>query len=157
MQHTSTLKGNGGIFMRNWLKKLQIKGFVTGVLVTVLLSGTLLVAAQTVTREITYGVRVNLNGQLLQFDEDSQPFVMGGKTFLPVRALADALELPVDFDPATNTAYLGNRFAGQRQSLDVVAPSFDNGGTTGSFSGTSLTIANSVAMGWSNLSKCFKV
>jgi len=135
--------------MWNWFKKLQIKGFAAGVLVTVLLSGTLLVTAQTVTREIVYGVRVNLNGQLLQFDADSQPFTMGGRTFLPVRALADALELPVDFNPATNTVYLGNRFAGQRQALNIAAPSFDNGGTgpSDSFRNTTLTVVDSVAMG----------
>ena len=95
--------------MKNWLKKLQIKGFVAGVLVAVLFSGTLLVVAQTVSREITYGVRVNLDGQILQFAEDMRPFAMEGRTFLPVRALADALGLPVGFDPSTNTVYLIGR------------------------------------------------
>ena len=96
--------------MRNWLEKLQIKGFVTGVLVTMLLSGTFLVAANTqnVIREITYGIGVILNGQVVQFNEDSRPFVMGGRTFLPLRALAELLDMPVDFEPATNMAIVGS-------------------------------------------------
>jgi hypothetical protein len=129
--------------MRNWLKRLQIKGFVTGVLVTVLLSGTMLVVAQTVTREITYGINVMLNGHIVQFDYDNRPFVMDGRTFLPVRALAELIDLPVDFDPATNTAILGTRTAGPvRASLNTVAPFHDS-------SGGEVRVANvnSVAMG----------
>jgi len=95
--------------MRNWLKRLQIKGFVAGILVTVLLSGALLVVAQTVTREITYGVGVMLNGEVVLFDHDSRPFVMDGRTFLPLRTLAELLDLPVNFDPATNMAIVGSR------------------------------------------------
>jgi len=109
--------------MRNWLKRLQIKGFVAGVLVTVLLSGTLLMAAQTLTREITYGINVMLNGEIVQFDEDSRPFVMGGRTFLPLRTLAELLGQPVDFDPATNTAIVGDRLpVGTRRPLNDAVP-----------------------------------
>ena len=126
--------------MRNWVKKLQIKGFVAGVIVTIMLSGTIMAVAQTVNRNITFGIRVNLNGQLLQLPADSQPFTMDGRTFLPVRALADAIELPVDFNSATNTVYLGNRFAGQRRPIQEVAPFFNNSGSVGSswqiFAGT---------------------
>lgn len=106
--------------MRKFLGKLQIKGFVMGVLVTVLLSGTLLAAAntQTVTREITYGIGVILNGQTVQFDEDSRPFVMDGRTFLPLRTLAELLDMPVDFDPAANMAILGS---GAQEATEPVA------------------------------------
>jgi|GEM_PF-1169491 len=98
--------------MRNWLKRLQIKGFVAGVLVAVLFSGTLLVAAntQTVTRNITYGIGVMLHGELINFSSDSRPFVMDGRTFMPLRALAELLDLPVDFDPAANRAILGRTY-----------------------------------------------
>jgi hypothetical protein len=95
------------------------------VLCTILSAGVIAVSAQTVTREIIYGVRVNVNGQLLELDADNRPFVMGGRTFLPVRAIADAFEEPVDFDASTNTVYLGNRFMGQRSPLRHAAPFFD--------------------------------
>jgi len=92
------------------MNKERIKGIVVGFLLCALLSTSVMVMAtpRTETRQITYGVRVNFNGQLVQFDADSQPFVMGGRTFLPLRAVADLLDLPVNFDPNTNTAYLGS-------------------------------------------------
>ena len=92
------------------LRKLEIKGFAVGIMVMALLMPLLVTGdAQTVTRQITYGVRINLNGQLLQFDHDMRPFVMEERTYLSVRAIAEALDLPVDFNPDTNTVYLGER------------------------------------------------
>ena len=127
------------------MNKERIKGIVIGFILCMALSSTVVVMAntRTETRQITFGIRVNLNGQLLDFDADSQPFVMGGRTFLPVRALADALGLPVDFDSATNTAYLGNRHAGVRTPLNVAAPHFDDGGSVWA----SVAMIDSVSMG----------
>jgi len=90
--------------------KTAVKGYVAGILTMLLLfSATMVVAStQTVTREVTYGVNVMLNGEIVRFDYDSRPFVMGGRTFLPLRTIADLLSLPVDFDPATNTALVGS-------------------------------------------------
>jgi len=105
--------------------KTKVKSYLSGFLTAILLIGAgTLVYAQTVNRNITYGVRINLNGQLMQLDADSQPFVMDGRTFLPVRAIADAVGLAVDFDAGTNTVYLGNRHAGQRLPLSTAVPSF---------------------------------
>jgi len=139
--------------MRNFLKRLQIKGFVLGVLMTALLSGMMLVAAntQTVTREVTYGVGVILNGNQVQFNHDSRPFVMDGRTFLPLRTLAELLGLPVDFDPVGNNAIVGTRTApaGGGTSLNVAAPFFDVGGVR-QFPGdwwTDVTKLPSVEMG----------
>ena len=75
--------------------------------VMVLLS-TNVMLAETATREISYGINVMLNGQIVEFDEYSRPFTMGGITFLPLRALAELLDLPVDFDRDTNTLILGS-------------------------------------------------
>jgi len=95
--------------MREKLKKLQLKGFVAGILVMTLLMPIVAVANTTITRQITYGVSVVLNGQPMQFEADSQPFVMDGRTFLPVRAIAEAADMTVDFDGNTNTVFLGSR------------------------------------------------
>ena len=81
------------------------KGVAIGVLVTLLLSGTVLMA-NPATREVVFGVGVSFNGQRVNFDADSQPFIMEGRTFLPVRAIADIAGLNVDFDGATNTVLL---------------------------------------------------
>ena len=91
--------------MKNWLKKLQFKGFIAGVLVTAMLSGTF-VMANPVMREVIFGVSIRVNGALQEFDADSRPFSMDGRTFLPVRAVADMFGAEVGFDAATNTVLL---------------------------------------------------
>ena len=111
------------------MNKEKVKGIVIGFLIATILSSGLVAAANhRAMREVIYGVRVNLNGQLLHFDSDMLPFVMENRTFLSVRAISEALDLPADFDANTNTVYLGNRFAGQTRPLTQAAPHFDTGG-----------------------------
>jgi len=81
------------------------KGIVIGALMMILLSGTVLLASAE-TRQVVFGVGVSFNGTRVNFDADSQPFIMDGRTFLPVRAIADIAGLGVDFDGATNTVVL---------------------------------------------------
>ena len=91
-----------------FFKRFQTKGFVAGFTLCALLFSSVLVLAstQTVTREVTYGIGVVFNGQQVQFDYDSRPFVMDGRTFLPLRTMADLVGLSVDFDPVANNAIL---------------------------------------------------
>jgi len=84
-------------------KSKMVKSFVAGVLVMALFSGTL-VMANPVTREIFFGVGVSLDGQAMQFAEDDQPFIMDGRTFLPVGALSDALGFEVEWDAENEMA-----------------------------------------------------
>jgi len=114
--------------MKNNLK-IFTAGFLTCAFLTV---SALTLHAQTVQRNITYGVRVSLNGEMMQLSEAERPFIMEGRTFLPVRAISEAVGLPVDFDSATSTVFLGNRHAGQRQPLQHVAPYFNYGGNVSS-------------------------
>ncbi|MCL2235725.1 MAG: ABC transporter substrate-binding protein [Defluviitaleaceae bacterium] len=53
-----------------------------------------------------FGVTINFNGEELLFDEDSQPFIQEGRTFLPVRAIAETLGFNVDFDEETGTVMI---------------------------------------------------
>ena len=101
----------GGNNMREWFKRLQIKGFVAGVLVTIILSGTLFVAANTggVMREVFYDVNIVVNGVPQNFPEDMTPFITGGRTFLPVRGIAEVFDMPVEWDGETSTVYIGQR------------------------------------------------
>jgi hypothetical protein len=92
----------GGIFVNGE----RIKGLIAGFLLCAVLSSGLVVLANTVTRNVTYGVGVTLDGAVLSFDADSQPFVSEGRTFLPVRAIADALGMEIDFDAGANMVYL---------------------------------------------------
>lgn len=115
------------------MKKVQIKSFMTGFILCAMISiGAMIVSAnsQAVTKQVTYGVGVNLNGEALVFDKDSQPFVMDGKTFLPVNTIADALNLTVDFNATSNTVILNSRKVVGR--LDEIAHTdFKTGGAGG--------------------------
>jgi len=94
---------------------LQIKGFVAGMLAAVILlsSGTAL--ANTINRSIDVifrDIRLVVDGQPFT-PRDAQgrvvePFIFEGTTFLPVRAVSDALGIPVGWDGITSTVYLGN-------------------------------------------------
>jgi hypothetical protein len=66
---------------------------------------------QTASGTLFYGVRVAVNGVIQTFDHDMRPFIMEGRTFLPVRGIADALGLEVDFDPDANMVLLRERIA----------------------------------------------
>jgi len=79
-----------------------------GFLVAIMAFGTITVFAATVSRtiEVTYGVSVVVDGTRQDFAEDMLPFVSDGRTFLPVRGIADALGLDVDWDGVTSTVYL---------------------------------------------------
>lgn len=135
------------------MNKERIKGIAIGFILCALFSASVVVFAntQTVVREITYGVRVNLNGGLLQFAEDSRPFVMDYRTFLPVRAIADELGLDVDFNDTTNTVYLRSGMPIALPPLhpppepphsDIVENDFLTFGGTFTFNGLVVTLGN---------------
>ena len=112
------------------LNKEKFKGIVIGfVLCAALSAGILAVGAQTISGQLTYGVRVMLNNELMSFEESSRPFVMGGRTFLPLRALAEAVGLNVEFDSHTNTVFLGERTI-SRVPLRTAAPFFERSPNT---------------------------
>jgi len=71
-------------------------------------------ATSSVTREVSYGVRVSVDGVVLDFDDDMMPFIMDGRTFLPVRGIAEALGLYVGFDAEENTVLLSTAYIPQQ-------------------------------------------
>ena len=91
--------------------KTKLKAYTAGFLTCLMIVSTIAWAAtgNGVIKEVFYGVRVVVNGIEQDFAEDMQPFITGGRTFLPVRGIADALDLPVDWDEDTSTVYIGRR------------------------------------------------
>lgn len=53
-------------------------------------------------------MNVVVNGQLQNFPEDMTPFITGGRTFLPVRGIANVFDVPVEWYGRTSTVYLGD-------------------------------------------------
>jgi len=78
------------------------KGFVAGVLATAMLTGAAVMASPDMVARV-FGVSVEVDGTAVHFAADSQPFIIDDRTFLPVRAIADALGFEVEWDQATST------------------------------------------------------
>lgn len=97
--------------MKNW------KGFVAGVLVTVLaigLFGTALATAGSRSVTADYNnIKVTLNGDTINLADANgapvEPFAINGTTYLPVRAVANALGLDVGWDQTTATVSLSTK------------------------------------------------
>lgn len=94
--------------------KNQFKGFVTGVLVTLLLVGSIGTAAATVgtkTAQLNYNnIKVTLDGENVNLVDANgnpvEPFIIDGTTYLPIRAISNAFGLNVGWDGATQTVIL---------------------------------------------------
>ncbi|MDR2166659.1 MAG: PASTA domain-containing protein [Clostridiales bacterium] len=86
----------------------HVKGFVMGVLFMLILSATVAVVAapEGVWRQIFHGVNVTLNGNPMEFDDEDRPFILDGRTFLPVRAISEALDFEVFWVAETSTVYI---------------------------------------------------
>jgi hypothetical protein len=103
-------------------KKERTKGFFAGFLLTILLSSTIAVLANTGTMlEVFFSVNhVVVNGNRLNLSHDEQPFISGGRTFLPVRVISEALGQPVNWDGNTGTVYIGSQAATTQQPAPQV-------------------------------------
>ncbi len=92
----------------------QWKGFLTGMLVTAMALGMVnstVAALVGRTIEVYTGVNVYVDDQLVEpKDANGNPvevFVYNGTTYLPIRAIGNALGLPVEWEGKTQSAYVG--------------------------------------------------
>lgn len=94
-------------------------GFLCGVMATILLVGLVGTAAATVGRATVNAdynnIKVTMNGTAVNLVDANgnavEPFAINGTTYLPVRAVADALGLDVGWDGATSTVKLTSKAA----------------------------------------------
>ena len=83
--------------------------------------------AQTINRDVTatirYDMSVKLNGELLTLrDVDGdiiQPISIDDTTYLPLRAIAEVLDLDVEWNPDTQTAMLCSQYHLQAQEIST--------------------------------------
>lgn len=82
------------------------------VLFAVILSGTAAAATSSKKIDVTYGISVTVNGEtLIPRDINGKvvdPFVYDGTTYVPIRAISDALGATVGYDGATNSATINS-------------------------------------------------
>ena len=64
------------------------------------------VAQETITVNFN-NIRVAINGQVIQ--TEGEPFVHNGRTYLPMRDIAEAMNFNVTWEDATNTVHLTSR------------------------------------------------
>lgn len=96
------------------MKTNGLKGFIAGVLTTLLLVSSICMAGASVAniqKTLEYkNIQVSLDGKKLDLKDAAgsavEPFMLGGTNYLPVRALAEALGLDVSWDGSTNTVVL---------------------------------------------------
>lgn len=98
------------------MKRQKMQGFVSGAVSTLLVFALIGSAAATVakrTLDIEYNnIQIKLNGQVVTPTDANgnpvEPFASRGTTYLPVRAVGNALGLTVDWDGDTNTVLLND-------------------------------------------------
>lgn len=83
--------------------KKELKGFVSGFLVASLCVGMVAFAANY--EAVTAGFKVFVNGE--EFHSDPPALVVEGRTYLPLRAMGDALGVPVNWNDALGQAEVG--------------------------------------------------
>lgn len=95
--------------------------FIAGMLTMVLLASLFVTASAkmaTVNKQLLYrDIRIVLNGKAVSTKDANgnsvEPFVIDGTTYLPIRAVGEALGLNVGWDQATQTVTLVSRDGGQ--------------------------------------------
>ncbi len=97
-------------------KRENIKGFIYGVVITLVMVSTVGVfAADRIgkTIDVVYNnIKLVVEGRAVEFGNDSQgneiePFIYNGTTYLPVRSVGEALGKEVDWNGDINTVYIG--------------------------------------------------
>lgn len=102
---------------RRLIMKLNFKSIMLGCCVGIIMSTSITAFASDVTRSIqaTFkNIKIYVDGaQLVPKDSKGntiEPFIYNGTTYLPVRAVGEAVGKEVRYDANTNSVYLGNGF-----------------------------------------------
>lgn len=93
--------------------KRQWKDFVAGILVTLLAVGTVTTGLAAYQKQATLNysdIKITMDGEKVNPTDANgktvEPFAIDGTTYLPIRAIANALNLGVEWDGATQTVKL---------------------------------------------------
>jgi len=88
---------------------MRLKYFVAGFIAAAILSIGVTAFANPEMRQIVFGVNVVIGERALELDGIDRPFIMEGRTFLPVSVIANALDIPVEWDGDTSSVHVGFR------------------------------------------------
>lgn len=92
--------------------KSNIKSFLLGVIMTVIVTGVLTAFAATIDVEIG-GIRIFWDGEEKTLTnvngEKVEPMIYNGTTYVPVRAMSELMGKKVEWDETTSTVYVGGK------------------------------------------------
>ena len=108
--------------------KKRLQGFVAGTLVgATLVSGVAVAKTGSEAIDAFYNnIKIYVDGIKIDPKDANgnavEPFIYNGTTYLPVRAVGEAINKPVHWDGATQSVYLGEKPGEKQYLLDVCAP-----------------------------------
>ncbi|WP_172613806.1 copper amine oxidase N-terminal domain-containing protein [Moorella sp. E308F] len=88
------------------------KGLLTTFLVLALMTAAGTAEASVGKKALTVdynNVQINVNGSIITFSPDQEPFIFNGITFLPLRVVAEALNCNVDWQGDTSTVVINSK------------------------------------------------
>ena len=106
--------------------KNNIKSLVIGIIIGVIIATSSVFAITgSVQKTLDYNnIKITLNGnEITPTDANGtyvEPFTIEGTTYLPVRAIASALGLEVNWDGNTNTVILGKDMSADKSAGNVI-------------------------------------
>lgn len=108
--------------------KERTKGFITGIIFSLLLSlFTVSTFAAPLGKKIEVffnNIKLVVDGQKVEFGKDDngnriEPFIYNGTTYLPIRAVGEAIGKTVDWDGETKTVYIGKKNQNDEEAVYV--------------------------------------
>ncbi len=105
----------------------RFQGFIIGILVCFLLTGVIFAKTGTETIQALYNnIKIYVDGIKIDPKDATgkavEPFIYNGTTYLPVRAVGDAIGKTVSWDGTTQSVYLGEKPGDKTFLMDVCPP-----------------------------------
>lgn len=94
------------------MQKKNMKGFIMGVVLTLIMVSSVNVVASSIKKslEVVYdNIKLVVDGNSVELGKENEPFIYNGTTYLPVRAVGESLGKSVDWDGKTKTVYIGKK------------------------------------------------
>lgn len=112
----------------------RFQGFVIGCVVCFLLTGVVFSKTGTETIQALYNnIKIYVDGVKIETKDvngnNVEPFIYNGTTYLPVRAVGEAIGKTVTWDGATQSVYLGEK-PGDKAYLMEVCPPYEKSNCT---------------------------
>ncbi len=108
----------------------RLQGLIAGVLVGAMLtSGVVFAKSGTEIIEALYkDIKIYVDGEKITPKDATgktvEPFIYNGTTYLPVRAIGEAIEKDVNWDGSSNSVYIG-KMPGKETYLTDICPAYD--------------------------------